>query len=361
MVALTKKKNKTMLGVDISSTSVKILELSQSGQHYRVEGYAVEPLPDNAVIEKHINDVEAVGNTVSRALQKIKARSKSAACAVSGSSVITKTIEMNRNLSADEIEEQIFLDADQYIPFPMDEVAMDFDVLGPSLGNSQTVDVQLAASKKDIVEDRQLALEAAGLSAEVVDVEIYSLLRTFSALLPQMGDGQNAEDLPTNELTVAVVDVGHTMTTLTVMSGERIVYTREQVFGGKQLTEEIMRRYGVSEAEAGLAKKQGGLPDDYAAEVLEPFKETTVQQVARSLQFFFASTDYNDVDYIFLAGGSSAIPGLASMVQEKIGTPTRMANPFSGMSLANRVNAANLSNDAPSLLVACGLALRSFT
>ncbi|MCH8550411.1 MAG: pilus assembly protein PilM [Natronospirillum sp.] len=359
MLGLTKKKNKSMLGVDISSTSVKILELSRSGQHYRVEGYAVEPLPENAVVEKHINDVEAVGNTVSRALQKIRTRVKSASCAVSGSSVITKTIEMSRNLSQEDIEEQIMLDADQYIPFPMDEVAMDFDVIGQSARSDNMVEVQLAASKKDIVEDRQLALEAAGLTAEVVDVEIYALLRTFSELLPQMGDSLN-ETGSLENLTIAVMDVGHTMTTLTVMSGERIVYTREQVFGGKQLTEEIMRRYGVTVAEAGLAKKQGGLPDDYHAEVLEPFKDATVQQVARSLQFFFASTEFNDVDYIFLAGGTSAIPGLADMVQEKIGTPTLVANPFANMSLANRVNAANLSNDAPSLLVACGLALRSF-
>lgn len=359
MVGIARKKNKNMLGVDISSTSVKILELSRSGQQYRVEGYAVEPLPENAVVEKHINDVEAVGNTVSRALQKIRTRVKSAACAVSGSSVITKTLEVNRSLSQDDIEEQIRLDANQYIPFPLEEVAMDFDVLGPVARNNTQVEVQLAASKKDIVEDRQLALEAAGLSAEVIDVEIYALLRTFSELLPRMGDTLNKTG-SLQDLTIAVMDIGHTMTTLTVMSDDRIVYTREQVFGGKQLTEEIMRRYGVTLAEAGLAKKQGGLPDDYQAEVLEPFKDAAVQQIARSLQFFFASTEFNDVDFIFLAGGTSAIPGLADIVQDKIGTPTLMANPFASMSLANRVNAANLSNDAPSLLVACGLALRSF-
>ncbi|MEX1058599.1 MAG: type IV pilus assembly protein PilM, partial [Natronospirillum sp.] len=327
MVALTKKKNKAMLGVDISSTSIKILELSRSGLQYRVEGFAVEPLPENAVVEKHINDVEAVGNTIARALQKIRTRTKMAACAVSGSSVITKTIDMNATLSADDIEEQIILDADQYIPFSMDEVALDFDIVGVSSRNASQVEVHLAASKKDIVEDRQLALEAAGLTAMVVDVEIYSLLRTFSVLLPQM-EGQVRASESASELTLAVMDIGHTMTTLTVMSGERIIYTREQVFGGKQLTEEIMRRYGVSQAEAGLAKKQGGLPDDYVSEVLEPFKEAAVQQVARSLQFFFASTDYNDVDCIFMAGGSSAIAGLPSMVEEKIGTPTRVANPF---------------------------------
>lgn len=355
MVGLTKKKSKTMLGVDISSTSVKILELSRSGKQFRVEGYAVEPLPENAVVEKHINDVEAVGNTVQRALQKLRTRVKGAACAVSGSSVITKVIEMNASLTEDDMEEQIRAEADQYIPFPMDEVALDFDIIGPSPKHDTQVEVQLAASKKEIVEDRQLSLEAAGLTAEVIDVEIYAMLRSFDLLRTQL----TADSAP-EELTVAIMDIGHTMTTLTVVSGESIIYTREQVFGGKQLTDEITRRYGVTVQEAGLAKKQGGLPDDYQREVLEPFRDATVQQVSRSLQFFFAGTEYNDVDYIMLAGGSSAVPGLAKAIQDKLGTPTLVANPFANMSLASKVNAVNLSNDAPSLLVACGLALRSF-
>ncbi|MFC3851687.1 pilus assembly protein PilM [Salinispirillum marinum] len=356
MAGLTKKSSKTLLGVDISSTSVKILELSRNGKQFRVEGYAVEPLPDNAVVEKHINDVAAVGNTVKKALQKLRTRLKGSACAVSGSSVITKTLTMNGELSADDMEEQIRADADQYIPYPMDEVALDFDIIGPSLRQPGMVEVQLAASKKDIVDDRQLALETAGLVAEVVDIEVYAMLRSFDLLR----DGL-ASDTPKDELTVAIMDIGHTMTTLTVVHGERIIYTREQVFGGKQLTDEITRRYGVSVQEAGLAKKQGGLPDDYAREVLEPFRDATVQQVSRSLQFFFAGTEYNDVDYLLLAGGSSAIPGLAQAIQDKLGTPTQVANPFANMSLASKVNAMNLSNDAPSLLVACGLALRSFT
>ena len=139
-----------------------------------------------------------------------------------------------------------------------------------------------------------------------------------------------------------------------------VIYTREQVFGGKQLTEEIMRRYGVSVSEAGLAKKQGNLPDDYHAEVLQPFKDAVVQQVQRSLQFFFASSQYNDIDHIVLAGGTGSIDGITDLIQDKLGTPTIVANPFADMALSNRVNAASLTNDAPSLMIACGLALRSF-
>ena len=138
------------------------------------------------------------------------------------------------------------------------------------------------------------------------------------------------------------------------------LYTREQLFGGRQLTEEIQRRYGLSVEEAGLAKKQGGLPDDYDSEVLRPFKDAVVQQVSRSLQFFFAAGQFNDVDYIVLAGGTASIQDLDRLIQQKIGTPTLVANPFADMALNGKVNAGALASDAPALMIACGLALRSF-
>jgi len=147
---------------------------------------------------------------------------------------------------------------------------------------------------------------------------------------------------------------------LSVLVDGLTVYTREQLFGGRQLTEEIQRRYGLSLDEAGLAKKQGGLPDDYGPEVLEPFKEAVIQQITRSLQFFFSSSQYNDVDHIILAGGVASMADLAELVQDKLGTPTTIANPFADMTVSSKVDTLLLSNDAPSLMIACGLALRSF-
>lgn len=353
MASLFKKKQKRLLGIDISSTSVKLMELSQLSNGYRVEAYAVEPLPENAVVEKNINDIEGVGEAISKLVTKSRSKLKQAAVAVSGSSVITKSIQMTAGLSDEEMENQIQVEADQYIPYPLDEVAIDFDVIGPSEKSDGLVDVLLAACRRENVELREDALELGGLESRAVDVEAFSLERAFQLLIPELEPSEEG-------LTVAVVDIGHTMTTLSVLNDGKTIYTREQLFGGKQLTEEIMRRYGMTQAEAGLAKKQGGLPDDYASEVLEPFKEAVVQQVTRSLQFFFAASPYNDVDYILLAGGTASIPGLAQMVKEKIGTNTMVANPFASMTLSNKVNASNLTNDAPALMIACGLALRSF-
>lgn len=342
-----------MLGVDISSTSVKLLELSQNNDGFRVENYAVEPLPEGAVVEKNINNVEGVGEAIAKVVAKTKTKIKKATVAVAGSAVITKTIEMNAGLTDEEMETQINVEADQYIPYPLDEVALDFQQMGLKEGSESTVEVLLAACRRENVELREDALSLGGLEAKIVDVEAFALERAFQLLMPQF-------DTVDGDVTIAVLDIGHTMTSLSVLNNGKTIYTREQLFGGKQLTEEIMRRYSLSIQEAGLAKKQGGLPDDYGPEVLEPFKEAVVQQVTRSLQFFFAASQYNDVDYIVLAGGTSSISGLAELIQDKIGTPAVVANPFASMKVGSKVNAVSLTNDAPALMIACGLALRSF-
>lgn len=353
MLGLFKKKANMLLGIDISSTSVKLIELSRSGGRYKVEAYAVEPLPPNAIVEKNIAELEVVGQVIARVVTKARTSVKHAAVAVAGSAVITKIIEMEAGLSEEELENQIKIEADQYIPYPLEEVAIDFEVQGVTARSADRVNVLLAACRKENVEVREAALALAGLSAKVVEIEAYSLERAYGLLAEQLGGGEE-------DLTVAIVDIGATMMTLSVLHNGQTIYTREQLFGGKQLTDEIQRRYGLSTEEAGLAKKQGGLPDDYETEVLNPFKEAVVQQVSRSLQFFFAAGQYSDVDYILLAGGTASIVGLDQLVQQKIGTSTLVANPFANMTLSNKVNAGALASDAPSLMMACGLAMRSF-
>ncbi len=350
---LFKKRKAPILGIDISSSAVKLLELSQQATGFRVENYAVEALAPGSVVEKNISDVEAVGEAIRRAVKRSGARAKYAAVGVSGSAVITKVIAMPSSLSDEDMEVQIQLEADQYIPYPLDEVNMDFEVLGPSEKNPNMVDVLLAASRSENIDMRVAALELAGLTAKVVDVEAYAMENAFALLGPQLPDNFN-------DMTIAVADIGATMTTLNVMHNNQIIYTREQVFGGKQLTEEIQRRYGLTYEEAGMAKRQGGLPDNYIPEVLQPFKEAMVQQVSRSLQFFFSSSHYNSVDYVVLAGGCASVAGVDELLEGHLGTPAAIANPFANMSLASRVKAQALSNDAPSLMIACGLAMRSF-
>jgi len=352
-VSLLSRKKPVILGLDISSTSVKLLELEQDGDNYRVQSLAVEPLPDNAVVEKNFQDVEAIGETIQKAVKRSGTKARIAAVAVAGSAVITKIINMPANLSENELEQQIQQEADQYIPYPLEEINLDFEVVGPTANNPDSVDVLLAASRSENIENRTDALDIGGLTAKIVDVEAYTVENVAPLLTAQMEDDGR-------DKIIAVIDIGATMTSLNVIENDNLIYTREQNFGGKQLTEEIMRRYGLAYEEAGRLKKSGGLPDNYIPEVLEPFKETIAQQVSRFLQFFYTSGQHNTVDLIVLAGGCASIPGIDELVESQLGITTVIANPFANMSLSSKVNPQSLSKDAPSLMIACGLALRSF-
>lgn len=344
------KKASTLLGVDISSTSIKILQLSPQGDKFKVDNYVIRPLPLNAVVEKNISDIDAVGECIAQALSIMKPSIKDAAVAVAGSAVITKTIEMSSSLSDSEMENQIVVEADQYIPYPLDEVSIDFERQELSMRTPDMVEVLLAACRRENVDARVAALEVAGLTAKVVDIEAYAIERAYTLLKDQIG----SED----EQTIAIIDIGSMMTTLNVILNGKTIYTREQMFGGNQLSEEVQRRFGLSAAEAENAMKRGGLPEEYEYEILAPFKDAVVQQVSQTLQFFFSSSHYNEVDHILLAGGVAAIDGLSDLVQENLSTLTRVANPFEDLVIGSKVNKALLKNDAPSLLIACGLAMR---
>lgn len=351
MLRLYRKPNKGLVGVDISSTSVKVLELSVKSGRYWVESYALVPLPEGSVVEKNILNPEAVSDSLERAINLANTQTVNSALAIPTSMVITKTIEMDADMTNDEREVQIRMDAEQYIPFPLDEASLDFEVLPDRLSNPNRVNVLLVATRIENVEARSEVLELAGLSPKIADVESFALENAFKVF---------SDTLPMGVKTVGILDIGHSMTTLSVMQNNKVIYTREQVFGGKQLTQEIQNRYGLSFEEAGRAKKTRALPDDYDIEVLEPFLEAVVQQAARSLQFFFSSSQFNEIDHILLAGGNANIPGLAKLLQQKLGYRVTIANPFLQMGFSPQIDIKKIENDASSLLVACGLALRSF-
>jgi type IV pilus assembly protein PilM len=352
-VELFVRKKPPLIGVDISSSAVKVLELSKAGDHYRVERYAVEPLPRNSVVESAITDVEQVGAAVEHAIRRSGTRCKHAAVAVSAAHVINKTISMPTGLSEQDLESQIEMEADHYIPYPLDEVNLDFEVLGPSESNPNEDEILLAACRKEVVDDYIAVLDRAGLSPTVVDVESYAMESAYGLIARHLPGGGM-------ETSVAVMDFGATTTHVNAVHNNRSVYTRDHAFGGRQLTEEIQRRYGLSYEEAGLAKKVGGLPDNYQTDILHPFMEAMCQETLRALQFFYSSSPYNSVDQILLAGGCSQIPGIDELIASRTGISTLVANPFTSMSIASRIKPQTLANDAPSLMVACGLAMRSF-
>lgn len=353
-MAFLKPKSRPILGLDISTSSVKLIELSRGKDGYRVEAFAAEVMPTNAVNDKVITDIEAAGEAIRNAAKKAGTRVKHAAVAVGGASVITKVVPMPAALSDKELGEQIELQADQYIPFPLEEVSYDYEIVGPTASDPEMVDVLLAATRRENVEQRQEALVGGGLVAKVVDIEAYALENACKLLTHQLADEGFGK-------TIAVVDFGSTTTTFSVLHDRKIVYTRDQGFGGKQLTEEIMRHYGLSYEEAGKAKKEGGLPGNYKTDILDLFVEDMAQQVNRSLQFFLSSTsEYNQLDQIVICGGCAQIPQAAEHITERLGVRTVVADPFGQMSISSKAKAQHVEHEAPSLMIACGLAMRSF-
>ena len=340
--------------MDISSSSIKMVELVDAGKGaMRVEHYCIEPLAKDAVVDGNVANLEAVTDAVQRAWKKLGSRTKNVALALPAAAVITKKIVVAAGLREQELELQVETEANQYIPFALEEVNLDFQVVGPAPSSPEEVEVLIAASRKEKVEDRVAVAEAAGLKALVMDVDSYAVQTSFDLIkkqFPEEGKDQN----------VALVDFGANVTNITVLRDDQAVYTREQAFGGAQLTQDIMRQYGMSLEEAEQMKRAGGLPENYEAEVLRPFMESAALEIQRAMQFFFTSTPYNTVDHILLTGGSAVIPGLDEIVSTRTQVNTVIANPFSSMAISPRIQLKRLVTDAPSLMVACGLALRRF-
>ena len=351
---LFKTKAPALIGCDISSSSVNLVEIADAGKNvYRVERYSIEPLPRDAVVDGNINNLEAVSDCLKRGWKRMGTNIKGLALALPSAAVITKKIVVPAGQMENELELQVETEANQYIPFALDEVNLDFQVIGPAPNSPDDVEVLIAASRKEKIEDRVAAAEAAGLKAVVVDIESFAIQTAFELIeraLPDNGKDQN----------IAIVDVGTTMMNLNVLRNGQSIYMREQPFGGNTLTQEIQRAFGMSPEEAEAAKRTGGLPDNYDAEVLAPFMDTLGLEVARALQFFFTSTQFNQVNHILLAGGCAAIPGIDEIVTRRTSVPSMIANPFANMALSSKIRPKNLATDAPSLMVACGLAMRRF-
>lgn len=352
--ALLNPKARPLLGLDISSSAVKLVELTANGKEgYRVERYAIEVLPKDAVSDGNIANLEAVVDVVRRAWKRLGTSTRNVAMALPASAVITKKIIVSAGLRDEELEVQVETEANQYIPFSIDDVNLDYQVLGPAPSLPDEVEVLIAASKKERVEDRVAVADAAGLKAVVIDVESFATLAAFELIERQLPEGGKNQ-------VVALIDAGANLLNLTVMRNGLQVYAREQAFGGSQLTLDISRHYGMSLEDAEAAKRSGNLPEGYEAELLSPFMENLALEVSRALQFFFTSTQFNQVDHIVLAGGCAVIPGIDEVVATRTQFNTLLANPFANMLLSDRVRARNLLADSSSLMVACGLALRRF-
>ena len=343
-----------MMGLDISSSSVKMVELSQDKSGNLVlEHCAIVPLERGWISDGNIEKFDEVADAVRRLIKKSGTKTKNVAMALPPSAVITKKIILPGGLSDQELEMQVEAEANQYIPFPLDEVSLDFCIVGSSSNSTGDIEVLIAASRREKVQDIQGLAEAVGLKTVIVDVESYA---------SRLATGRLIEGLPNQgrDSIVALFEVGALTTSMQVTRNDEILYDRDQAFGGAQLTQLIVRQYGFSLEEAESKKRSGELPDDYESTVLRPFLDSMVQEVGRALQFFFTSTPHNRVDYVMLAGGSAALPGLTAAVTKHTTFACSVVNPFEGMEMGSSIRLNKMAREAPSYLTSCGLALRRF-
>lgn len=343
-MGLFARKSGSLVGVDIGSAAVKLVELSRSGTPWRVEACAVEPLPADAVAARNIRDAKAVGEAIRRASKRAGPKARTAAVAVAGSATAIRTIAFDASLTDVELEVEVALEADRHLPYPIDEAALDFEPLHLSPDNPALVDVRLVACRQEHVKSREAALAHGGMKAGVVDVETYAMQR--AAALPHGVDES-----------VAVVDIGTATATLLVLEHGEAIFTREEPFDGGRL-----RRGHPGPGSASVARDEHGTKDAARERTLSEtaFREHLLRLVSRLLRLFLSTGPHDPPARLLLAGGPASVPGLAEAATGRLGVPTAVADPFAGMAVSKRVDAEVLTRNAPALVTACGLALLGF-
>ncbi len=351
MFSLLGKKAASWVGVDIGSSAVKLVALSRHGSQIGLDAYAIVSLPPTAVVDGAIQEIQSVAEAIGRGAKICAMKQASAIAAVPSSAVIIKKMELSKAFTELELEDQVKVEADQFIPYPLDEVAMDFEVVGVSPSHPDLNEILLVACRREDVDQREDAINAGGLKCRIVDVDTYAMERVFPTLV--------GETVAKGEM-VAIVDIGAATLTLNVIRDNKIIYNREQSFGGNDLTTNIHHQYGMAVDEVEQALRLGEMSEEIVESTVKPFRFTVSQQVSRALQFFYSSGVQHQLSKIFICGGTASIEGSVDILSEEIGVPVMLANPFSQMDVAAKVNKDRLLKDAPALIKACGLALRSF-
>ena len=341
------QKSNAIIGIDIGTHSIKLVELSGSKSNPKVAAWGVAPIPSGAFSENSIANAEVIAEALNDLMVKSGVKSGAAAVAVSSSHAITKVLGMPSAIRDVELEEQVSIEALHFIPYPIDEVNLDFEVLGPSTTNEQENDVLLVACRRSIVDDYIDLVEDLDLDLQYVDIDTYALERVFRS----QNNLGSSSDQP-----VALFEIGSSSSHLMVLNHERVLYSRHQNFGATQLIKLIRKEYGVSaeEAEEILASSQP--PGDFITAVQDPFVEMLRQEVSRALQFFYSSSSFSNIDSVVLSGACCSLPGLSGDLEVKLRTKVAVMNPLINATIMSRREAATAA--APGLSVAYGLSLR---
>ena len=349
MFGLFNKKTSTWLGVDIGSSAVKLVALSRSKRTLSLDSYAIVGLPASAIVDGHLQELAVVAEAIEKGVKICGSKLNNAITAVPSSAVIIKQLELSNAFSDAELEDQIKIEADQFIPYPLDEVAIDFEVQGPHPTNPDLNSILLVACRDNDVMQREEAVNSAGLKCDIVDVDTFAIERLLTYV--------SRDHLQNGDL-IASIDIGASTMTLNVLHHGEIIYNREQGFGSNELTNAIHVQCGMSVEEVEQSFRLNEISVEIEAMLIEPFRDTVAQQISRALQFYYSSNVQNQLSKIYLSGGCSSIKGLVEVLEEELGIPVELTNPFQSMDVQPKINRDRLNKDAPVLVKACGLALR---
>lgn len=342
-----------VLGVDISASAIKMVELSVDKKGMRLERYAVEPISEPLLTDGSVMNSDGLAAAIQACHNKLGSKIKGVATALPASMVITKVIRLARGLSDLEIEDQVAQDMSNTLPFSIDEANLDFQA-GDD-GVEDDVPVFASAALRVRVEERVNAIEQAGLKAIIVDSEQLALIDAVEKYMDRNG----LEGLDRN---ILIVDIGSSVTQFYILRNGEVIYSRESNFGGSQLTSDIQDRLGVSIDDARRIKmgaKESDNPE-LVRTLQDAFADAAAQEARRQIQLFTTSSHHAAVDTVFLSGGSVAIPGLSERVEEALSVTSRLLNPFEGMTIASNIDQDRLARESASLVIACGLAMRRF-
>lgn len=343
------RKKKGVIGIDIGSSSIKMVQLNETKKGYQLVNYGIAPIPSEVIVDGAIMDSSAVVEAIKGLVAEKKVKISDVALSVSGHSVIIKKITLPAMTEA-ELEESIQWEAEQYIPFPISDVNMDFHILEMVPGQPQ-MDVLIVAVKKDIINDYTAVMAEAGLNAVVVDVDSFALENMYCI---------NYDVNP--EETVALVNLGANVTNINILKGGMSTLTRDVSAGGRQITTEIQKHLGVSSEDAEVLKcggEAGGIAPKDVEEVVITAMNSIVTEVQRSFDFYLSTSHDGRIDKAYLSGGSSKIKGIAAAISERTGVPTETADPFQKVGVNGKAfDLETLQKDAPFLCVCVGLAIR---
>lgn len=356
-MALVSKNSEGVIGIDISSTGIKLVELAKSRSNYELKSWAMVPLPRDAIVENTIIDSGSVSQALVEAVKMARPGTRNVAMAVSGNAVIIKTVTLPVATEF-ELEAQIQYEAEEYIPYDIDDVFLDFFIQGMFEDDPEHMDVVLVACKRDVVEDYQFVLREAGLEAKCVDCSVFALenaaelTNEYKSAREPSSDEEQAE-------AHALVNIGANMMNINVLIDGRMAFVRDQFFGGHNLTVEIQKQHSISYHAAEQMKLESF--SEIHPDALERFYVGLTSELIRSLDFYSSNHAEHPVRKLLLSGGCALIPDIARELEQRLGIDALVLNPFAGINVpARKFDADNLSRIGPMLMVPVGLALRGF-